>query len=965
MPRRNYGNAVKQRTLRFFTLLLDFANDELEGDESGLENLQRSIQINWQSDRQLIVRTKVRYLVNLTKYAAQPLTSTQIKEAIDCWIDFLKLGADNRTSKQGSEVWHFTINLWYSRRDRGANIDRFNSEWEQRKEGKSTEPIVTDFWYELVKNSLQAQAYDRLTTNSLMATTGLTFNVDRVYVPLGLVERKPLTLRAEEEGDAIAFGAPQGAIAINDVDEFLRRFVANFRPTRIAIIGEPGSGKTTFLQRLAIGLLERETEIKILPIWISLADLQHKNLENYILEDWLKIATKQIAIASEMQADLVAQFNTGRVWLLLDAVDEMVEESSIALAKIARQLRGWIGSAHIVLTCRSNVWDSGKNALETFNTYCNLSLSNGYNRPTNQIKIFIDKWFQERADVGGKLWTELAQPQYQRLRDAIENPLRLALLCRYRSLASGDLPTTKANLYHQFTDTIYEWKQDCFPTSLSQRLELNAALAKLALRGMQRSDLRFRLNHQFVLANISPTLLELALQIGWLNRVGIASHSGEQIYAFYHPTFQEYFAAQAIDNWEFFLSSSLGDNSERYGEQTAPIFTNHWRETILFWCGRSDISNATKSAFIDALINFPDRGAGCYRYRAYFLAAATLAEFPEYPHSLTIIEQLLKWRFAELDPRSQTWQFYPSPIQEGARLALRQTERQRAIISLENFVQTIDNPFTRWQSAHSLGKVFDPGNAISIQALTELIDRVYNSDLLIKVCESLGKIAALAAPEDGSLGSVKAIDTLLNIIHTDERESYRRKAAFTLAKIVDRHPIAIATLEEISTSSQNFSTKIAAQQNLAQLLTEYPSPEIQSSLVATPKRRKKRVTIPPLDFRIAGLEQRLTIATKRENQRGMAYQLGKLQPGNIHAIEMLLQLLTSPQPDNFYKRTAEYLKEVITAENFPLIITTLNPFGMAVEAGDRSSQALECYKILWYCAEQLPYQSFAAIWNRE
>jgi hypothetical protein len=68
MPRRNYGNAVKQRTLRFFTLLLDFANDELEGDESGLENLQRSIQINWQSDRQLIVRTKVRYLEDVWKY---------------------------------------------------------------------------------------------------------------------------------------------------------------------------------------------------------------------------------------------------------------------------------------------------------------------------------------------------------------------------------------------------------------------------------------------------------------------------------------------------------------------------------------------------------------------------------------------------------------------------------------------------------------------------------------------------------------------------------------------------------------------------------------------------------------------------------------------------------------------------------------------------------------------------------
>lgn len=65
--------------------------------------------------------------------------------------------------------------------------------------------------------------------------------------------------------------------------------------------------------------------------------------------------------------------------MLLDAVDEMGIDASIALANLARQLRGWVGGAHIILTCRSNVWDSGKNALENFTTYRNLSLSNGYN----------------------------------------------------------------------------------------------------------------------------------------------------------------------------------------------------------------------------------------------------------------------------------------------------------------------------------------------------------------------------------------------------------------------------------------------------------------------------------------------------------------------------------------------------------------------------------------------------------
>ena len=139
-------------------------------------------------------------------------------------------------------------------------------------------------------------------------------------------------------------------------------------------------------------------------------------------------------------------------------------DASIALANLARQLRGWVGGAHIILTCRSNVWDSGKNALENFTTYHNLSLSNGYNRwrssttlttsslsygeSPNQVAQFIQGWFRD-PNLGESLTTELAQPQYQRLRDAIKSPLRLALLCRHWFFSQGKLPTTKASLYQQ------------------------------------------------------------------------------------------------------------------------------------------------------------------------------------------------------------------------------------------------------------------------------------------------------------------------------------------------------------------------------------------------------------------------------------------------------------------------------------------------------------------------------------
>jgi predicted NACHT family NTPase len=59
---------------------------------------------------------------------------------------------------------------------------------------------------------------------------------------------------------------------------------------RIAVIGEPGAGKTTLLQSIAFWLFEDKNKNLGLPIWISLADLQGKTLEEYLLQRWLKNA---------------------------------------------------------------------------------------------------------------------------------------------------------------------------------------------------------------------------------------------------------------------------------------------------------------------------------------------------------------------------------------------------------------------------------------------------------------------------------------------------------------------------------------------------------------------------------------------------------------------------------------------------------------------------------------------------
>ncbi|WP_334909202.1 hypothetical protein [Nostoc sp.] len=138
-------------------------------------------------------------------------------------------------------------------------------------------------------------------------------------------------------------------------------------------------------------------------------------------------------------------------------------------------------------------------------------------------------------------------------------------------------------------------------------------------------------------------LFQLAMQLGWLNQVGVAEEDPEEpVYAFYHPTFEEYFAACAIDDWRFFLTH-VPDNPNA---GIYRIFEPQWKEVILLWLGREDVAKEKKEEFIKALIEFDD---GCwyfYKLQAYLLAAAGMAEFKDCSLREEIVGMIVDWSFS-------------------------------------------------------------------------------------------------------------------------------------------------------------------------------------------------------------------------------------------------------------------------------------------------------------------------------
>jgi len=321
-----------------------------------------------------------------------------------------------------------------------------------------------------------------------------------------------------------------------------------------------------------------------------------------------------------------------------------------------------------------------------------------------------------RGAFAQQLREALAASGKERIRDLVKNPLRCSLLCGIWQSLDGDLPDTKAKLYQQFVTTLYQWKKPRL--NLIQQQELNAALGKLALSGMLKETSRFQLPESVGYRGMGASQFELACRLSWLNLVARDAETAEGIYAFYHPTFQEYLAALAVEDWHFFLNH-IPENPQ-HPDARYRIFEKQWKEVILLWLGREEVGKEEKEAFIEALVEFDDGCGEFYKYRAYFLAAAGIAEFTACSRADEIVSQIIKWGFAYFNEEKQQGRTFLEPIAEGSREILKETARERAISTLVELINTSQNGYTWWHAAKSLG-IIGQKNPVAIAALVEFI----------------------------------------------------------------------------------------------------------------------------------------------------------------------------------------------------------------------------------------------------
>ncbi|MDZ8222105.1 hypothetical protein [Nostoc sp. ChiVER01] len=365
-----------------------------------------------------------------------------------------------------------------------------------------------------------------------------------------------------------------------------------------------------------------------------------------------------------------------------------------------------------------------------------------------------------------------------------------------------------------------------------------------------------------------------------------------------------------MHDWQYFFNHDRSN----LNQGTYRIFEPEWKAEILHWFSQKGVDKQQKEDFIQALIDFDDGCGDFYRYRAYFLAAEALSQFPKCSLGDAIASQVLKWSYAYFRQDKSDWQILPQPLVKAARKTLELTDRKRVIAAFVHLLHTTESPTVLRLAAEKLGEL-DPGNKSAIAALL-LLMKQDKYDYWWFGIGSLGKIGygnetAIAAliqfikmkPDEitnewltlediyqgtiTALGKIAygneiAIATLIDFIQQYKDDVVSSSAAAALWDIDPGNPIALNTLVQILETTEN---------------TYLLDMSVRYLMVIDPGN-KAAITI---------LTERIKITKNEFFRCKAALCLGKFDSGNRVAITTLSKILETTEEEWVYFHAADIL----------------------------------------------------------
>ncbi|BAY19381.1 signal transduction protein [Anabaenopsis circularis NIES-21] len=258
----------------------------------------------------------------------------------------------------------------------------------------------------------------------------------------------------------------------------------------LMVLGQPGSGKTTFLRRMGWEALKGRAgryQYACMPIFIELKEFNTSDI------DLKKTIIDELATCKypEPQRSAEQLLDQGKLLLLLDGLDEVNTNSeALAIQRIQKFVDRY-NQNRFICSCRTAAYQS------RFRRFSDVVMADF---DDNQIRQYITNWFSSKTDKVAKMaykcWKLLNQADYKAAKELAQTPLLLTFLCLVYD-DSQSFPKNRAVLYGDALDILLKrWAaekrvaHDSIYKDLTVALE-EMMLAEIAYKGFHAKQLFF------------------------------------------------------------------------------------------------------------------------------------------------------------------------------------------------------------------------------------------------------------------------------------------------------------------------------------------------------------------------------------------------------------------------------------------------------------------------------------------
>ena len=423
-------------------------------------------------------------------------------------------------------------------------------------------------------------------------------NIHDIYVDANILEEVP-SQQSFEIADLNNLALTQfDRIGLGNIEE---KHIAGIQAvetySKLRVLGKPGSGKTTFLQHLAIQCNRGEFAVDQIPVFISLRALSEESRRNDEFSLFQHLHQMLFSGKRSNLAALETILQAGRVLLLLDGMDEVLSQDITAVLKEIRKFSEKYHRNRLIASCRTA---SQKLQLRGFTDVEIASFTQA------QITTFAQKWFvaltkstvRSGEDQADQFIGKLELAENWQFRQLVGTPLFLHLAC-WVFQGQGKFPTKQTDFYKQGLDLLLgKWdeargveRDEVYRGFLlPQKLRL---LSQLAAVTFEHGEYFFE---QQVIENyiadylkglpgppLEPEELQLESQAVLKSieaQHGFLIERARGIFSFSYLVFQEYFTARKI-----VASHNLQSLEQALGGLVGHITDPHWREVFLLTAG--------------------------------------------------------------------------------------------------------------------------------------------------------------------------------------------------------------------------------------------------------------------------------------------------------------------------------------------------------------------------------------------